>query len=206
MLTHKPATLLLLMILLGIAPLAMAQQIPADTVARPEAPKPLLQADEYEEMELTAADSAGLPDPRKAAFLSAVLPGMGQAYNGALWKVPLVYSGAVVVVYSVDFYNQRYSESLRNLRLILYEPGVTEIGGRNQAFYQRAADFYRRQRDYTIILGGLFYGLQIVEAYVDAQLQTFELDDELSMRIRPTLIPDPTGTMAAGVRITYTFP
>ncbi|WP_152426443.1 DUF5683 domain-containing protein [Cesiribacter andamanensis] len=195
--------LLLLPALLSLASLAGAQVVPADSLAPA---KPLLQADSFEEIQMDPADSARLPDPRKAAFLSAVLPGMGQAYNGALWKVPLVYAGGVTFVYAVNFYNARYSESLRSLRQILYDPTITEINGRNQASYQRLTNAYRRQRDYMIILGGAFYGLHIVEAYVDAHLQTFDMDEDLSLRIRPTLIPDPTGTMVAGVRITYTFP
>lgn len=189
--------------LFGAAAAAYAQQIPTDTIQYNEDPKALIKTDDFEQ--IVVVDSL-LPNPRKAAFLSAILPGMGQAYNGSLWKVPVIYSGGVVVVYAVNFYNQRYSESLKNLRLIRYEPGVTRVNGRDVDFYNRAADFYRRQRDYAIILGTVFYGLQIVEAYVDAQLQTFDLDDDLSVRVRPAIVPDPTGTMAAGIRITYTLP
>lgn len=191
-------------ILVFAAPLAFAQQIPTDTVGRNENPKALLKADEFEKINLP--DSADLPDPRKSAFLSAILPGMGQTYNGALWKVPLVYAGGVTFVYAVNFYNQRYSEAQKNFRTIRYGENQTTIAGRTVETWERAADQYRRQRDYMIILGVAFYGMQIVEAYVDAHLQTFDLDEELSMKVRPTLLPDPTGTMAAGLKITYTFP
>jgi hypothetical protein len=196
----------LLVALLGVQGLAGAQVVPADTLARPTDPKPMLRSGEIEEIAFTEEQLASLPDPRKAAFLSAVLPGMGQVYNGALWKVPLIYIGGISFIKAVDFNNQRYGESLRTLRLILYEPNAPSDLVANQARYQREANFYRRNRDYMIILGGAFYGLQIVEAYVDAHLQSFDLSEDLSLRLRPTLLPDPSGTLVAGLRITYTFP
>ena len=198
------ACFMLALISLGAGGDAIAQQVATDTVGQNEDPKALLKADEFEQINLP--DSASLPDPRKAAFLSAILPGMGQAYNGALWKVPLIYAGGITFVYAVSFYNQRYGESIKNYRLLSFEPTYVDPRGITADRYQRQAESLRRQRDYFIILGAGFYGLQIVEAYVDAQLQTFDLDEDLSMRIRPTLIPDPTGSMVAGIRITYTFP
>jgi hypothetical protein len=207
MLARSPLQFLFLFAaMLGILELAQAQEVPADTLARPADTKPMLRSGEIEEIAFTEEQLASLPDPRKAAFLSAVLPGMGQVYNGALWKVPLVYAGGISFVYAVNFYNQRYGESLRTLRLILYEPNAPSDLVANQARYQREANFYRRNRDYLIILGGAFYGLQIVEAYVDAHLQSFDLSEDLSLRLRPTLLPDPSGTLVAGLRITYTFP
>ncbi len=195
-------TCLLMAMLLGMISRVAAQVVPGDTVGVREDPNALLTADEFEQ--ITIPDSASLPDPRKAAFLSTILPGMGQVYNGALWKVPIIYAGGVVFISIISFNNLRYSESLKNLRTARYEPSIPLP--RDEAFYQLAVDNYRRNRDYAIILGVAFYGLHIVEAYVDAQLQTFDLDEELSMRVRPTLIPDPTGSMGAGLRITYTFP
>ncbi|AHM63294.1 hypothetical protein D770_25245 [Flammeovirgaceae bacterium 311] len=190
---------------LGGVPMAFAQQTPADTL-RPVPPPVQIEEQQFEQIDITAAEAATLPDPRKSAFLSAILPGLGQTYNGSLWKVPLVYAGAAGFVYGVNFYNQRYSEDRKNLRQLIFEPGSAPPGTPSAEAYERRVDFYRRQRDYLIILGGAYYGLQIVEAYVDAQLQTFSLDEELSMKVRPTLVPDPTGILAPGIRITYTFP
>lgn len=194
--------------LLAVCNKAEAQQTPADTVVQViEDPKGLVGTPEFRQMNISAAQAASLPDPRKSAFLSTILPGMGQVYNGALWKVPIIYAGGSVFVAVVNFNNQRYSESLKNLMLVQFEPELAQANRlQTETFYQRATDYYRRQRDYFIIVGTVFYALQIVEAYVDAHLQTFDLDDELSLRIRPTLIPDPTGTIAGGLRITYTLP
>lgn len=183
---------------------AGAQVVVSDSVRAGEDTTALRKAEEFERINIP--DSASLPDPRKSAFLSTILPGMGQVYNGALWKVPIIYAGGVVFISMVNFNQLRYSESLKNLRTIRYEPGTPIEDNRDEAYYQRAVDYYRRNRDFTIILGVAFYGLQIVEAYVDAHLQTFDLDEELSLRVRPALIPDPSGSMLAGIRITYTFP
>ncbi|WP_224995656.1 DUF5683 domain-containing protein [Cesiribacter sp. SM1] len=193
---------------LGGVPVAFAQQTPAtpqDTL-RPVPPPVEVEEQQFEQIDVTAEEAASLPDPRKSAFLSAILPGLGQTYNGALWKVPLVYAGAAGFIYGVNFYNLRYSESRKMLRQLIYEADGSAQATADRERYERAVDFYRRQRDYLIILSGAYYGLQIVEAYVDAQLQTFSLDEELSMRVRPTLVPSPAGTLAPGLRITYTFP
>lgn len=196
--------------LLGVLHKAEGQETPptqADTAILLKEPKGVVSTPDYERLNITAAQAARLPDPRKSAFLSTILPGMGQVYNGALWKVPIIYSGGAVFVAIVTFNNRRYSENLKNLMLVQYEPELAKANGlKTEDIYRRVTDTYRRNRDYFIILGTVFYGMQIVEAYVDAHLQTFELDEELSLRIRPTLIPSPTGSMAAGVRIIYTLP
>lgn len=191
-----------LLLFVTIVP-AGAQVVVSDSVRAGEDTTALRKAEEFERINIP--DSASLPDPRKSAFLSTILPGMGQVYNGALWKVPIVYAGGVVIITFVNFNQLRYSESLKNLRTKRYEPDTPGLT-RTEDSYQREVDYYRRNRDFTIILGVAFYGLQIVEAYVDAHLQTFDLDEELSLRVRPALIPDPSGSMLAGIRITYTFP
>jgi hypothetical protein len=189
----KPLVLVLLILnSLG----ALAQQT-GDTLQIES--KPLITAEEIKELEIP--EDAWVPDPSKAAFYAAILPGAGQAYNRALWKVPLVYAGGATVVYFVKFFNGRYSESLRSFRQIELNSDITEINGNNSDFYRRNTEFYRRQRDYSIILGGLFYGITIVEAYVDAHLQTFRFtEDEFSMNVKPTLFA--VGTQPAlGMKI-----
>jgi hypothetical protein len=146
------------------------------------------------------------PDPAKAAFYSAVLPGLGQAYNGSAWKIPLIYSGIAYVIYAVDNYNQLYSENLKSLRLLQNDPSLGEINQRNAEYYQRVTDRYRRDRDFSIIMGGVVYGLNIVEAYVDAHLQSFDLSEDLSLHVRPSLVPSPFGTPAAGLKVSLSIP
>ncbi|MBW3546345.1 MAG: hypothetical protein KY428_12250, partial [Bacteroidetes bacterium] len=150
-----------LLLFVTIVP-AGAQVVVSDSVRAGEDPAALRKAEEFERINIP--DSASLPDPRKSAFLSTILPGMGQVYNGALWKVPIVYAGGVVIITFVNFNQLRYSESLKNLRTKRYEPDTPGLT-RTEDSYQREVDYYRRNRDFTIILGVAFYGLQIVEAY-----------------------------------------
>lgn len=144
--------------------------------------------------------------PAKAAFYSAVLPGLGQAYNGNAWKIPIIYAGFTYVVYAVDNYNQLYSQNLRNLEIIQSDPTINEINNQDEGFYRSRADRYRRERDFSIILGCVLYGLNIVEAYVDAHLQTFDLSEDISMKVQPTLIPSPYGTANAGLKVSISLP
>lgn len=144
--------------------------------------------------------------PAKAAFYSAVLPGLGQAYNGSGWKIPIIYAGLTYVVYAVDDYNQLYSENLRNLEIIQSDPAINEINNQDEGFYRNRADRYRRERDFSIILGCVVYGLNIVEAYVDAHLQSFDLSEDISLNVRPTLIPSPYGTANAGLKVSLSLP
>jgi hypothetical protein len=200
------AALWLLLLAIGLYAPACAQQTPADTTLSSSPSQLLPNTTGIQSLNISAEDSLRLPDPRKAAFLSAILPGMGQVYNGGLWKVPLVYAGGVIFVNAVGFFNQRYSEYRKNIIILRANPSLPDINGVTLTVYQSAAQRARRSRDYFIILGALYYGIQIVEAHVDAHLQSFNADEELSWRIHPTLIPNPTGSMVAGIRITYTLP
>lgn len=150
-------------------------------------------------------DSLSGIDPAKAAFYSAVLPGLGQAYNGAHWKIPIIYIGGAFIAYAVNNYNQQYSLYLRNLQIITLDDKVDQINGIGADRYERAASSARRQRDYTIIIGGLVYGLNIVDAYVEAHLKEFDLNDDLAMRIKPAFLPQATGQPGAGIALTLHF-
>ncbi len=171
---------------------------------RPMPPVPVpLDEDQIDDLPIEVVDSLSPLDPGTSAFYSAVLPGLGQAYNGSHWKIPIIYIGGAFVAYSVNFNNRQYSTALRNLRGILYDPNFQ--ADRDQNFYQRATDFYRRNRDYSIIMGGLLYGLNIVDAYVDAHLQDFDINDDLAVRLKPALIPTPGGFTGTGIALTIHF-
>lgn len=129
--------------------------------------------------------------PMQAALLAAVLPGAGQVYNKKYWKVPIVIAGAAGFAYAIKFNHDGYIE-FRN-GLIINTDGNADT---NNAFplntYSNSAllrirDSYRKNRDLTIILSILFYGLTITDAAVDAHLADFDVSPDLS--IAPTLIP-----------------
>ena len=156
--------------------------------------------------------SNGKPSSGRAAIYSALLPGLGQAYNGEYWKIPVYYTGLLAAGYFVYFNNLNY---LRFKRIyaeatnpdISYSGPVTS----DQAKYYK--DSYRRLRDYSIVALGLVYILQIIDATVFAVMYDFEVTDDISIRMEPTVItPDnnfafkggPSGE-AVGMKIGINF-
>jgi hypothetical protein len=144
-------------------------------------------------------------DPRKALFYAAVLPGAGQAYNKKYWKIPLVYAGFWGLLYAVKFYDGlqlKYKNQL--FEMINYPnkqlyPGLSNAEAEKQV--RSTIDFYRRQRDYFMILTGFFYLLQMVDAHVDAHLKEFELNPKLHVSVEPRISP----MQGIGMGLTFRF-
>jgi len=119
--------------------------------------------------------------PSKAAFYSAIVPGLGQAYNKKYWKIPIVY-GAIGT--SLFFYidNNKKYHSYRDA----YK---RRLAGFNDDQYQYLDDsrliaaqrFYQRNRDLSLLVSLGFYILNIVDANVDAHLTQFNVSDKLSL-------------------------
>lgn len=128
--------------------------------------------------------------PRKAALFSAVLPGLGQIYNGKYWKVPIIYAGFATLGYFVVFNNDRYQLFRRAFIATRTDTpeenplaGISNLQGNSLS---NAVDQLRRNRDYTIILMAGLYGLQIMDAIVDAHLIEFEVNEQLSLQLHPS--------------------
>ena len=142
--------------------------------------------------------------PAKAAFYSAILPGLGQAYNKKYWKIPLVYGALGATLYFYQSNNKKYHE--------FRDAYKDRLAGKSNAKYDyldnsrliTAQRFYRRNRDLSLLLTGAFYAVNIIDANVDAHLGQFNVNDNLS--VRPDLYPDlyymkPT----FGVALNYRF-
>ena len=170
-----------------------------DTTAEEEILMPVTVPDGEKPVDI--ADTLG-PVPGIAAFYSAVLPGLGQAYNNSHWKIPIIYAGAVFLGWRILDQHKRYSSSRQNLVILERNPAITEIGGMDLSRWDRRVIVYRRGRDYAIVLGGILYMLNIVEAYTDAHLQDFNVTDDLALKIKPSLMAMPGGTPGAGIALT----
>lgn len=143
------------------------------------------------------------PNPRRAALLAAAFPGLGQAYNRKYWKIPIVYIGAGAFVYFFEFNQKRYI-SYRDAYIARTDNNDLTVDRyvgliQNESTLRRATDYYRRNRDFTIILSVLFYGLTITDALVDAHLAGFNITDDVALKINPTLITSPQSTTTAGL-------
>jgi hypothetical protein len=128
-------------------------------------------------------------DPRKAMLFSAVLPGAGQVYNKKYWKIPLVYGGFVGLIYVANFYhteNLKYREQLFDL-VNDSSPGGLSPDGYTEDQLRTLVDKTRRERDFFIIMNGLWYLLQMVDAHVDAHLKEFDINPKMQVRLEPIM-------------------
>jgi len=153
--------------------------------------------------------------PKKAAIMSACLPGLGQIYNKSYWKVPVVYAGFYGLGYMFKENNNYYQEvkvlydDFRNPYLERGEslPDTTftlyGVSGIPTYRIKELRDEYRRKRDLALIGAGVWYVLTIVESYVDAHMYTFDISDDLTLRYEPSFYT--AGTSITGIRFSLTF-
>lgn len=145
-------------------------------------------------------------DPQRAALLSAMLPGLGQAYNRQYWKVPIVLTGMLTFGHFINYNNKVY-HSLRNAALTERAIGENPYNGiiSSSSGLVRNRDNFRRNRDFLIILGTAFYLLQIVDAHVSAHLDEFNVNDDLALQIKPSIQPTPLFSQVMGVSFVLKF-
>ncbi len=133
--------------------------------------------------------------PKKAAIKSAILPGLGQAYNKKYWKIPLVY-GALGTATGIFVYNVTWYRRTRFAYKIL---STKDTANYNQIYYklqgyvrnndpaglQYYRNEFRRNVDYSVIGFILVWGLNVIDASVDAHLKGFDVSPDLSLKIKP---------------------
>jgi hypothetical protein len=153
-------------------------------------------------------------NPTKATLYSTIFPGLGQAYNKKYWKLPIVYAAVGIPVYTF-FYNRSWYNKTRYALAVIVNGSYTNVdsfnkidpeirkyvlnsdGSLNSSITPAlivARDDYRKNEDYSVLFFLLFYALQIVDATVDAHLKDFNVSSDLSMRIKPNIMPGPSGT------------
>ena len=135
-------------------------------------------------------------DPKVAARRSAIIPGWGQAYNKKYWKIPIIYAGLGVTGYifvnNIKIYKEyKFAYSAR----IKAEPPTKDSTDYHQLdeiykvlspnSIRSARDEFRRYVDYSALVFILLWGLNVVDAAVDAHLKNFDVSPDLSLQIRP---------------------
>jgi hypothetical protein len=116
--------------------------------------------------------------PRKASIMSAIFPGLGQAYNKKYWKMPIIYAGLVGFGYLFVTNNQQYNFYRNNL--------IGENTTRYSADQLQVEKLdYKKKRDFDAIGITVLYILNIIDANVDAHLKTFDVSDNLSIHVEP---------------------
>lgn len=163
------------------------------------------QTDSSQSTETDNQEKKSFHSPRKAALLSTFLPGAGQFYNKKYWKIPIIYGlGATCTYFIID--NQSQYKKYRDAIVFRLDNNPETIDEFVSIYPETEQlrvrrEFYRRNRDYSIIFTAILYGLNIVDAIVDAHLLNFNLKDDVEI----TLLPyNPYGNVA-GVSISVRF-
>jgi hypothetical protein len=133
--------------------------------------------------------------PSTATIRSALIPGWGQAYNKKYWKIPIIY-GALGTTAGIFFYNLKTYKALRKAYLYrldsdtsndrLIDPRFSVLSNESIRSYRNE---FRQNLDYSVLFFILFWGLNIVDATVDAHLKAFDVSNDLSLRIKPSYNP-----------------
>lgn len=147
--------------------------------------------------------------PAKAAFYSAILPGLGQAYNKKYWKIPFVYGALGSGVYLYDLNNKNYNRARTAYKLRINDK-PDEFDGLNGNILLsndaliRAQKSYKKDRDLSLLVTIGLYFLQIIEASTNAHLLQHNVDDNLSFS--PQLIQNSvTNKSIVGASINFNF-
>lgn len=184
-----------------------AAALTGDSVAVVNDSVSLLSMSKPKKMKTKRDWSTWRPDPQRALWLAMVIPGAGQIYNRKFWKLPIIYGGFLGCVYALTWNNQMlhdYSQAYLDImdtdpNTKSYEkmlPIGYDITGREERFktvFKNKKNFFRRNRDLSIFAFAGVYLLAVIDAYVDAELSTFDISDDLSLHLEPTVIQTQSG-------------
>ena len=158
---------------------------------------------DFREQALKIHDQVNWQPNSSKALLWALLPGGGQIYNRKYWKLPIVWGAFMTCYYSVTWNHRQYQDyhaayrdlssedPSKNTSWLAFAPAGAKAEGYKtyqstlKSTLKRGNDFYRRYRDLSILASILVYGLSILDAYVDAELYTFDISPDLSLRVAP---------------------
>ena len=166
------------------------------------------------------------PATKRAMWLALVLPGAGQIYNRKFWKLPIIYGGFVGCAYAMSWNNQMYHDySQAYLDIMDDDPNTqsynqflhlgAQIDASNieryKEIFRKRKDRYRRWRDMSMFVMIGVYAFSVIDAYVDASLSEFDISDDLSLRVEPTVINNnqrtrnPLRSSTLGLQCSLTF-
>jgi len=163
-----------------------------------------------------------VPDPQRALWLSLILPGAGQIYNRKYWKLPIIYGGFIGCTYALLWNQQMYKDySQAYIDIMDDNPNTAsylkmlplgyDISGREEQFktiFKHKKDFYRKNRDLSIFAFIGVYLISVVDAYIDAQLSTFDISKDLSLHFEPTIFQQNNfshASNAVGLQCNFSF-
>ncbi len=145
------------------------------------------------------------PEAKRAMWMALVLPGAGQIYNRKYWKLPIIYGGFVGCAYAITWNNQMYHDySQAYLDIMDDDPNTQSYNqflhlgatidesniDRYKEIFRKRKDKFRRWRDMGVFVMIGVYAFSVIDAYVDASLSEFDISDDLTLRVEPTVLND----------------
>ena len=145
------------------------------------------------------------PEAKRAMWMALVLPGAGQIYNRKYWKLPIIYGGFVGCAYAITWNNQMYHDySQAYLDIMDDDPNTQSYNqflhlgatidasniDRYKEIFRKRKDKFRRWRDMGVFVMIGVYAFSVIDAYVDASLSEFDISDDLTLRVEPTVMND----------------
>lgn len=168
------------------------------------------------------ASKMWIPDSNRAVWLATLFPGAGQIYNKKYWKLPIFYGGFVACTYALTWNNRMYKDYSQAYLDIMdsdprtnsfvdflppnYDTSNEAVLNQLKSTFKNKKDYYRKYRDLSIFAFIGVYVISIIDAYVDAELSTFDISPDLSMGINPAILNDESSRRNAyGLQYRLTF-
>jgi len=147
--------------------------------------------------------------PKKATIYSAVLPGLGQAYNHKYWKIPIIYAALGTVGYLIYDNNGKY-QTYRQAYKYRIDDDPLSVDEFSTLYTDEnlkgLRDSYRRNFELSCVVAFAIYALNVIDATVDAHLYGFNVSDDLSVKVQPQFLPALSGNSSyGGIKITLKF-
>jgi hypothetical protein len=161
-------------------------------------------------LKISVSPQKKVHSPKKASIYAALFPGLGQIYNGKYWKLPIVYGGYVGIIYVLGWNQNNYNDYFDAYKTISKYQSVDQMSKTDKDYLNEmfkipywdmntnpahfdsfktqlksGKDYYRKNRDLSIIAIAALHVLSIIDASVDANLADFDINDNLSMHIEP---------------------
>ena len=154
------------------------------------------------------------PDPTRALWLALVIPGAGQIYNHKYWKLPIIYGGFLGCAYALSWNNMMLRDySQAYLDIMDSDPNTNSdekmlplnysIAGREDQFkeiFKNKKNYFRKYRDMSIFAFIGVYVISVIDAYVDAELSSFDISEDLSLQVTPAVINSRPTTLSPNLR------
>ncbi|MBP5547958.1 MAG: hypothetical protein J6X58_03580 [Bacteroidales bacterium] len=154
---------------------------------------PLAQSQTVAEKEEEGVVAVKEHNPNKALLLSAVLPGAGQVYNHQAWKVPVIYAAIGTVGYftynnytQMKYYKDEYLYRVAHNDATQY-PDDADMVATPTANIYNLYEAYNKTFQLSVIVSVAVYGLNLLDAYVFGHLFDFQINDDISLNVIPTL-------------------